>query len=75
MTLEQLETEVLALPQDSLLELFARILEQLAKTNDMDQAILNEWIEEAATRDQDLISGEVVGYPASQVFSDLRASL
>jgi hypothetical protein len=75
MTLEQLETEVLALPQDSLLELFARILEQLAKTNDMDQAILNEWIEEAETRDQDLISGEVVGYSASQVFSDLRASL
>ena len=75
MTLEQLENEVLALPQDSLIHLFTRLIEQLGKTNEIDREIENDWLEEAEARDHELTSGEVIGYPASQVFADLRASL
>jgi|NOAtaT_6_FD_contig_31_2326673_length_298_multi_2_in_0_out_0_1 hypothetical protein len=75
MTLEQLENEVLALPQDSLIHLFTRLIEQLGKTNEIDREVENDWLEEAEARDYDLTSGEVIGYPASQVFADLRASL
>jgi hypothetical protein len=75
MTLEQLENEVLALPQDSLIHLFTRLIEQLGKTNEIDREIENDWLEEVEARDHDLTSGEVIGSPASQVFADLRASL
>ncbi len=75
MTLEQLETAVLSLPQDSLIELVTRLIEQLGKTSDIDQEIANDWLEEAVARNHDLTSNEVVGYPAHQVFSDLRLSL
>ncbi|NCS36188.1 MAG: DUF1957 domain-containing protein [Microcystis aeruginosa G11-01] len=75
MTLEQLENEVLALPQDSLIHLFTRLIEQLGKTNEIDCEVENDWLEEVEARDNDLTSGEVIGYPASQVFADLRASL
>ena len=37
--------------------------------------ITNDWLEKAEARDHDLTSGEVIGYPASQLFADLRASL
>jgi hypothetical protein len=75
MTLEQLETEVLSRPQDSLIHLFTRLIEQLGKTNEIDREVENEWLEESEARDHDLTSGEVIGYPASQLFADLRASL
>ena len=39
MTLEQLENEVLALPQDSLIHLFTRLIEQLGKTNEIDREV------------------------------------
>lgn len=42
---------------------------------DLSDRITNDWLEEAEARDHDLTSGEVIGYPASQVFADLRASL
>ena len=75
MTFEQLENEVLALPQESLIHLFTRLIEQLGKINEIDREVENDWLEEAEARDHDLTSGEVTGYPASQVFADLRASL
>ena len=34
--------------------------------------ITNDWLEEAEARDHDLTSGEVIGCPASQVFTDLH---
>jgi len=71
MTLEQLETEVLSLPQDSLIHLFTRLIEQLGKTNEIDREVENEWLEEAEARDRDLTSGKVIGYESSQVFADL----
>jgi hypothetical protein len=73
MTLEQLEKEVLALPQDSLIHLFTRLIEQLGKTNEIDREVENDWLEEAEARDHDLTSGEVIGYPASQVFTSVSS--
>ena len=37
---------------------------------DLSDQITNDWLEEAEARDRDLTSGEVIGYPASQVFAD-----
>ncbi|MEA5485779.1 MULTISPECIES: hypothetical protein [Pseudanabaena] len=34
--------------------------------------ITNGWLEEVEARDRDLTSGEVIGYPARQVFADLH---
>jgi hypothetical protein len=39
---------------------------------DLSDQITNDWLEEAEARVNDLTSGEVVGYPASQVFADLH---
>jgi hypothetical protein len=39
---------------------------------DLSDRITNDWLEEAEARDRDLTSGEVIGYPASQVFADLN---
>ncbi|MCA2951360.1 hypothetical protein [Microcystis sp. M112S1] len=39
---------------------------------DLNDRITNDWLEEAEARVNDLTSGEVVGYPASQVFADLH---
>ncbi len=46
-----------------------RALRQEIEQNLSDR-ITNDWLEEAETRD--LTSGEVIGYPASQVFADLH---
>jgi len=75
MTLEQLENEVLSLPQESLIHLFTRLIEQLSKTNEIDREVETDWLEEAEARDYDLTSGEVIGNSAIQIFTDLRASL
>jgi hypothetical protein len=39
---------------------------------DLSDRITNDWLEEAEARDRDLTSGEAIGYPASQVFTDLN---
>jgi hypothetical protein len=39
---------------------------------DLSDKLTNDWLEEAEARDRDLTSGEVIGYPASQVFGDLH---
>jgi hypothetical protein len=38
---------------------------------DLSDRITNDWIEETEARDRDLTTGEVIGYPASQIFADL----
>ena len=75
MTLEQLESEVLLLPKDSLEKLIARSLEHLGHLSEIDEETSNEWIEESEIRDNNLTSGKVIGHPANQVFQRLRESL
>ena len=75
MTLEHLEAEVLSLPKDSQATLVARLLAHLGKSNEIDQEIASEWVEEAERRDQAMDNGQVTGIPAEQVFQQIRSSL
>lgn len=75
MRLEQLEAEVLALPQASQAELLARLLEHLGQTGDIDPETASVWVEEAELRDQAMDDSQVTGIPSKEVFQRIRASL
>lgn len=75
MTLKQLETEVLALPKDSLVQLLARLLKHLNKLSEIDREIESVWTQEAEARDREIDDGTANGIPAEEVFQQLRASL
>jgi Putative addiction module component len=75
MTLEQLEAEVLALSKESQVLLLTRLLEHLGTTSEIEPEVAHIWAEEAASRDQKIDNGEVIGVPAEEVFRKIRASL
>ncbi|AFZ27838.1 Putative addiction module component [Cylindrospermum stagnale PCC 7417] len=75
MTLEQLEAQVLALPNNSLASLVARLLEHLGQVGEIDQQIADEWLQEAELRDEDISNSKIIGVSAEEVFKKLRASL
>ncbi|MTJ08034.1 addiction module protein [Anabaena sp. UHCC 0204] len=75
MTIEQLEAQVLALPNDSLALLVARLIEHLGQVGEIDQQVAEEWIQEAELRDEDMSNGKVAGVSSQEVFNKLRASL
>ena len=60
MTIEQLEAQVLALPNDSLALLVARLIEHLGQVGEIDQQIAEEWIQEAELRDEDMSNGKIL---------------
>ncbi len=68
MTIENLEAEVLALPQDSQVILLSRLLKHLGQSREIDPEVASSWGEEAQRRDREMDSGEVTGIPAEQVF-------
>lgn len=68
MTLENLEAEILALPQDSQVILLSRLLKHLGQSREIDPEVTAIWGEEAQRRDREMDSGEVTGIPAEQVF-------
>ncbi|XZO00771.1 MAG: addiction module protein [Microcoleus sp.] len=72
MTLENLEAEVLALPQDSQAILLSRLLKHLGQSREIDPEVTTIWSEEAERRDREMDSGEVTGIPAQQVFEKIR---
>ncbi|MEZ2228830.1 MAG: addiction module protein [Microcoleus sp.] len=75
MTLENLEAEVLALPQDSQAILLSRLLKHLGQSREIDPEVTTIWSEEAQRRDREMDSGEVTGIPAEQVFQKIRGLL
>ena len=75
MTIEQLEAQVLALPNDSLALLVARLIEHLGQVGEIDQKVAQEWIQEAELRDEDMSNGNIAAISSQEVFSKLRASL
>ncbi|MFB8797522.1 MAG: addiction module protein [Microcoleus sp.] len=75
MTLENLEAEVLALPQDSQAILLSRLLKHLGQSREIDPEVTTIWSEEAERRDREMDSGEVTGIPAEQVFQKIRGLL
>jgi hypothetical protein len=75
MKLENLEAEVLLLPKQSQVTLLARMLERLGQSNEIDQEVASDWVEEAELRDRSMDSDETTGIPAEQLFQRVRTSL
>jgi hypothetical protein len=70
--LEQIETEILSLPEDDRAKLFGRLLRSFQEAaSESDARIARIWAEEAERRDQAMESGEDPGVPAEEVFRRL----
>lgn len=75
MTLEQIETEALALSEESRARLLERLLLSFDETVQGDDTVARAWVEEAERRDQEMnIDGES-GIAAEEMFERLRSSL
>lgn len=72
MTIEQIEAEVLKLPEQARAELLGRLMRSLAETSVMDPDVAEAWAQEAIRRDAEMESGSVAGLPADEVFAELR---
>lgn len=76
MTLDQIESEMLNLPEDDRARLFGSLLRSFEeRAPGQDDRIVQIWAEEAERRDQAMDSGEEPGIPAEEVFQRLRSTL
>lgn len=74
--LEQIEDEVLQLPEESRARLMASLLGSFLGTGGvLDEDIARSWVEEAERRDEEMSSGAEEGIPAEKVFAKIRSSL
>ena len=73
MTVEQIEAEVLKLPEQAQAELLGRLMRSLADTSAMDPDVAEAWAQEVIRRDAEMESGSVAGIPAEEVFEELRS--
>jgi putative addiction module component (TIGR02574 family) len=73
MTVEQIEAEVLKLPEQARAELLSRLMRSLADTSGLDPDVAEAWGQEAIRRDEEMESGAVAGIPAEEVFAELRS--
>ncbi len=73
MTLEQIEADVLKLPELAQEELLGRLMRSLANTLALDPNVAEAWMQEAVSRDEEMSSGSVAGIPAAEVFEELRS--
>ena len=73
MTVEQIEAEVLKLPEQARAELLGRLMRSLADTSAMDLDVAEAWTREAVRRDEEMESGSIAGIPAEEVFEELRS--
>jgi putative addiction module component (TIGR02574 family) len=72
MTVEQIEAEVLKLPEHARVELLDRLMRSLAETSATEPAVAEAWTQEAVRRDEEMETGHIAGIPAEEVFEDLR---
>ena len=73
MTVEQIEAEVLKLPEQAQVELLGRLMRSLAETAAIAPDVAEAWAQEAIRRDEEMESGAVAGIPAEEVFAELRS--
>ncbi|MGD2113614.1 MAG: addiction module protein [Acidobacteriota bacterium] len=66
--LEQLEDEVLKLPNEARVHLMQRLLQSFQETRELDPTIAREWLEEAERRDRAMEREGDSGVPAEEVF-------
>ena len=69
MTVEQIESEALKLPEQARADLLGRLMHSLTEVADRDVA--EAWAQEAVRRDDEMQSGSVAGVSATEVFEDL----
>jgi putative addiction module component (TIGR02574 family) len=74
MTVEQIEAEILKLPEQAQAELLGRLMRSLAETSAMEPDVAETWAQEAIRRDEEMQSGSVAGIPAEEVFEELRST-
>jgi putative addiction module component (TIGR02574 family) len=72
MTVEQIEAEVLKLPEQARVDLLDRLMRSLAETAAMEPAVAEAWAQEAVRRDEEMDSSHAAGIPAEEVFEELR---
>jgi len=73
-TLEQIEDEVLRLPEKSRAKLMELLLSSFQDQAGSDEeAIGRAWVEEAERRDDEMSGGSEKGLAAQEVFSKLRS--
>jgi hypothetical protein len=74
-TLEQIEDEVLRLPEESRVRLMEHLLLSFQEqAGSEEEGIARTWVEEAERRDDEMSSGREAGLPAQEVISKLRSS-
>jgi len=73
MTVEQIETEVLKLPEQARADLLDRLIRSLSDISAMDPDVAEAWRQEAVRRDEEMESGSVAGMTAEEVFEELRS--
>jgi putative addiction module component (TIGR02574 family) len=74
-TLEQIEDEVLQLPEAARARLVESLLSSFQEQPGSDEAAIGRaWVEEAERRDDEMSSGKEEGLPAQEVFSKLRSA-
>ncbi|HXO27783.1 MAG TPA: addiction module protein [Thermoanaerobaculia bacterium] len=74
-TLEQIEDEVLRLPEESRVRIMERLLSSFQEqAGSEEEGIARAWVEEAERRDDEMSSGKEEGLPAQEVISKLRSS-
>lgn len=71
--IEQIEAEALELDEKDRARLAHRLLLSLEPVLEDEAEVEKAWIEEAVRRRAELVSGEVEGIPAEEVFRELRA--
>jgi hypothetical protein len=75
-SLEQIEKDVLELPEESRARLLARLLTTFrALPGSDEESTATAWVDEAERRDDEMSDGEEAGIPAEKVLSKLRKSL
>ncbi len=74
MSLDELETEALNLPEKDRVHLFSRLLLSFEPDRQAGE-VASVWAEEAERRDRAMETGEEPGIPAEEVFTKLRATL
>lgn len=70
--LDQIEAEALQLDEKERAHLAYSLLLSLEPSVEDPAEIQNAWIEEALRRRAEMVSGEVEGIPAEEVFRELR---
>jgi hypothetical protein len=75
MTLDQIEAEALALPEELRAKLVGMLLLSFEKANQSDDEVAQAWAEEAERRDEEMERGDQQGVPAEEVFDRLGSRL